>query len=350
MWSRGLTRYSLFLWTLFIIVAIGPLLPQSQRAAAWIAAGNAVGFVLLLVWFIVVSEQVLRRSQPDQSYGRYVPWHHPQTRLGLVLDVLGNSRFVRFICHFIPIVPFLSAITDVVYVNYLVEARLLEALVPPGLTLQRLGKDGRYALFTFLVYHHGQFGPQLLGPLRQLLPSPLQTNWRIYVCDPRSGYQGVYFVTNAITNTLYGLAARLLAEGMPMHVLQQGTLTVDEPGIVSFLLDPGRGTAPDAKATLRLGKSFPVEGPWSACFESYNDFLAYCVPQDRALSSQPWYEQVTRQEISLNIALEACQPLEGAVYSTTAQALVGDAVPFCFYVPQVDFRLEKEAHDRYAIR
>lgn len=350
MWNRGLTRYSFLLWTLFIIVGVAPLLPQSNGAAVWISAGNAVGFVLLLVWFIVVCEQVLRRSQPDQPYGRSAPWHHPQTRLGLVLDVLGNSRFVRFVCHFIPVVSFLSAITDVVYVNYVVEASLLEPLVPPGLTLQRLGKDGRYALFTFLVYQHGHFGPRLLGPLRLLLPSPLQTNWRIYIRDPHTGYQGVYFVTNAITNTLYGLAARLLAEGMPMHVLRRGTISVDESGTVAFALDPGRGSAPDAKATFRFAQNSPVEGPWSVCFESYGDFLAYCIPQDRALSSQSWYEQVTRQEISLNIALEACRPLEGAVYSSTAHTLVGDAIPFCFYVAHVDFQLAKEAHDHYAIQ
>src|SRR5262249_9470917 len=151
-----------------------------------------------------------------------------------------------------------------------------------------------------------------------LLPSPRQTNWRIYVCDPQTGHQGVYFVTNAITSTLYGLAARLLAEGMPMHVLQRGTITAPEAGSIAFTLDPGRGSAPQAQAALQVVDDTPESGPWDVCFASYRDFLAYCVPQDRALSSQPWYHRITRQEIRLNIALEACRPLDGEVTSSTA--------------------------------
>jgi hypothetical protein len=53
--------------------------------------------------------------------------------------------------------------------------------------------------------------------LRLLLPSPIQTNWRIHVRDPASGRTGIYFVTNAIGNTMNALGARILAEAMPMH-------------------------------------------------------------------------------------------------------------------------------------
>jgi hypothetical protein len=72
--------------------------------------------------------------------------------------------------------------------------------------------------------------------------------------------------------------------------------------------------------------------------------LAYCVPQDRAFSSQPWYARLTRQEIMLDIPLEACKPLEGVVYSRTARKFVGDATPFCFFVAKVNFRFEQEIY------
>jgi hypothetical protein len=74
--------------------------------------------------------------------------------------------------------------------------------------------------------------------------------------------------------------------------------------------------------------------------------LAYCVPQDRAMSSQPWYGRTTRQEIDLGIPLSACEPLVGEITSRTAQAIVGHAIPFCFRVARVDFLFAREEYDR----
>ncbi|GHO99158.1 hypothetical protein KSF_092060 [Reticulibacter mediterranei] len=249
-----------------------------------------------------------------------------------------------------PTVAFLSDIKHVIYVNYIVEADRLEAFVPVGLELQRLGSDGRYALFTFLTYKHGHFGPRLLGPLRALFPSPVQTNWRIYVRDPRTGNSGVFFVTNACSSTLVALGARLFAEGMPMHVLQTGSIGVGQDGTVELLLDAGKGSAPDAQGTLHLMTERPIHGPWDICFASYDDMLAYCVPQDRAFSTQPWYARLTRQEITLNIPLAICEPLEGNVHSHTATTFVGDSAPFCFIVPTVTFCFEQEIHSPLLIK
>jgi hypothetical protein len=112
-------------------------------------------------------------------------------------------------------------------------------------------------------------------------------------------------------------------------------------------LDPGEGFAPDLAALLRPGEGRPTTGPWSAAFASYEEMLAYAVPQDRALTAQPWHAWVTRQEIRLDIPLDACQPLAGDVSSRTARALVGEAEPFSFLVPSVYFRFDAERHDRW---
>src|SRR5207244_983171 len=135
--------------------------------------------------------------------------------------------FARAVGEWAPAPTLVSDIEDVIYVNYLIEADRLEPLVPPGLELQRLGRGGRWALFTFLTYRHGHFGPRLLGPLRRLLPSPVQSNWRIYVSDPRTQTRGVYFVTTCISLTPHALAARILSEGMPMHVPQSAEVRRD---------------------------------------------------------------------------------------------------------------------------
>jgi hypothetical protein len=221
------------------------------------------------------------------------------------------------------------------------------ALVPSGLELQRIGPDGQYALFSILTYRHGHFGPRIARPLRRLFPSPIQSNWRLYVSDPQTGQRGIYFLTNAVTGLPQALGARFLSEGMPMHVPRSADLRMTPAGAWLVALDPGAGSAPDFAALLHPCEIRPATGSWAACFASYAEMLAYCVPQNRALTVQPWHAWVTRQEIRLAIPLDDCQPLAGDVSSRTVRTLVGDAEPFSFLVPSVFFRFDAERHDRF---
>lgn len=347
-WNRALTVLSLLTWSILAVGSAGLLLPEeAQPDPLLVGASNGIGLTLLLVWLALVAEQVLRRARPDEKHGRMAPWRHPWRGMaGRVLDVLANSRLLRGYCEWLPPLAFLSDITDVIYVNYLVEAERLEPFVPAGLELQRIGRASRYALFTHLTYRHGHFGPRLLGPLRRALPSPVHSNWRIYVHDPNSGLRGVYFVTNAIASTLHALAARLLSEGMPLHALRRAAVEVGDDRSCRILLDPGEGSGPDLEGVLRPGDAQLPGPPWSECFDSYAGLLAYCVPQDRAFSSQPWYGRITRQEITLAIPLESCEPLAGEVRSHVATAYVGDAIPLCFRVGRVAFCFEREEYDQ----
>ncbi len=347
-WGRNLTLLSIVTWSALAVGSAGLLLPEEwQPPAAVVGAANGVGLTLLLAWLAVAAEQVLRRARPEETHGRLAPWRHPgRGPVGRALDVLANSRLLRAYCEWLPPVAFVSDITDVIYVNYLVEAERLESFVPAGLELQRLGRAGRYALFTHLTYRHGHFGPRRLGPLRRLLPSPVHTNWRLYVHDPHSGLPGVYFVTNAISSTPHALAARLLSEGMPMHALHRAAVAVGADHVCRVRLDPGTGSAPDLEAALRPNGAALPGPPWSECFDSYRAFLAYCVPQDRAFSSQPWYGRITRQEIALEIPLDSCEPLAGEVRSRAAAVFVGEAEPLCFRVARVAFCFEREEYDQ----
>jgi len=264
-----------------------------------------------------------------------------------MLSMAANSRWLRSVGEWMPVLELRSDITDVVYVNYLVEASRLEPFVPAGLELQRLGPGGRYALFTFLTYTHHHFGPALLG-LRRLFPSPVQSNWRTYVRDPRTGQEGIYFVHNAVTTAVHALGGRLLAEGVSMHLLGKGEVTRTADGSVSLTLDPAGGTAPDARAVLRPTTDRTLASPWSECFASYDELLLYDVPQDRAMATLPWRRCTSRQEIHLGIPLDTAVPLEGVVESSAARAIVGDsATPLSFYVPAVPFRLKGEEIDAW---
>ena len=350
-WQPRLTWLSIVTWGLLLAVSIAPLLPEVYRPGdQFVAAGNALGFALMMIWFCVVAELVLRRSRPNSRYGRMAVWIYPRRDfVGYLLNGIANSRLARAFGEWIPSIAFISNIRNVIYVNYLVEAERFASLVPWGMELQGLGSEGKWALFTHLTYQHGHFGPQMLGPLRRFMPSPVQSNWRIYVRDPLTNQQGIYFVTTAINKTLPALLARLLSEGIPMHLLREGAVTAKADGSFEVRLDPGTGSAPDLAMTLEPAPS-PKLGPiWSDCFETFHDLLAYCVPQDRAMSSQPWYARVTRQEIELGIPLGSCEPLSVVIESQTAQALVGDAQPLCFRVPQVTLRFKREEHDEKRI-
>jgi hypothetical protein len=346
-WNRTLTWLSAIAWTILGVSGLVFFLPAHlQPGPLFVSIGNALGFNVLLVWVVLVPEMVLRRSRPDESHGRYAPWHHPNRGwLGRAVDLLANSRFARYLGEHLPLVSFVSDITDVIYVNYVVEAAMLESLVPPGLQLQLLGPDGRYAMYTMLTYRHGHFGPKLLGPLRKLLPSPVQSNWRIYVRDPRTGKEGIYFFTNAINWTPHALAARILSEGMPMHVPAAAAVIAEVDGSFSVKVDPGQGSAPDLAAHLRPTAERSLPPPCNECFKDYQQMLAFCVPQDRALSSQPWYDRITRQEIQLGIPLTDCEALSGEVRSKRAEVHVGAAEAVCFRVARVNFRFAREETD-----
>ncbi|HEY4222083.1 MAG TPA: DUF2071 domain-containing protein, partial [Myxococcota bacterium] len=231
-WSRWLTIISVVAWPLMIVASLAPmtpLLPDDLRAhvpsasAAFVSGANAVGFALIQAWLVLGSEMVLRRARPDSSWSRLAPWRHPRAGLlGRALDVIANSRLLHALLDVVPVPAMRSDITDVVYVNYLVPAEKLAPLLPAGLSLQVL--PGDRALFTFLTFRHGHFGFSFLGPLRKMLPSPVQSNWRIHVVDDVASVRGIHFVTTALDHTLYALVARTLTAGTPMHVPATATL------------------------------------------------------------------------------------------------------------------------------
>ncbi|HEX4419906.1 MAG TPA: DUF2071 domain-containing protein [Kofleriaceae bacterium] len=300
---------------LWLTMTVAVTAPLAGASPAFTSIANGAGFLQLQLRLALVAEQVLRRARPFESHGRLAAWRHPgRGPLARAADAVANSRLAGALLEPLPALTMRSDLTDVVYVNYLVPAAAALPLVPPGLALQRLGPDGRWALFTFLTYRHGHFGPALLGPLRRLMPSPVQTNWRIHVTDPVTDRRGIYFVTNAITNTPLALIARLVTEGMPMHVLRRGAIVRDGDALRVTLV-PGAGSAPDAELRLQPAPVPAVSGAWAECFADYRSFLAYCVPQDRSMSSQPLRHRISRHEID--------RPARGTEHVVLDQVEVG---------------------------
>lgn len=348
-WNRFLTALSIVTWAIMLAVTAGPLLPEPYRMPAEAAAGgDAIGFVLLLVWFVAVLEVVLRRTRPDTRYGGMSHWrHHNTSLLGKMLNTITNSRVLRFAGGKLPFVTLASDIDNVIYINYLVPAERLERLVPWGLELQKLGPHGEFALFTILTFRHGHFGPRFIGPLRMLMPSPIQSNWRVHVRDTHTDSMGIYFIATIITNTFSALFARAVSDGVSMHVPQSGSLKVSEGGRVHIDLVKGNSSSPDLKAAVEpCDKDAELPEPWKTCFDTFPAFLAYCVPQDRAMYSQPWYNRIVRQEIFLGIPLDVCERMRAEIASDAIREITGDASPpLVFRVPEVDFLFTKIEYD-----
>ena len=343
-WRKWLTYLSVVAWTLFAYISAAPLIPSIlQPSAIVVSVGNAIGFVLLLTFIVAVGELVLRRSRPDEAHGRMATWRAPRSGiLWKVFEGMMRSRFPRAIAELLPIIPMRSDIRNVIYINYLVPVERLMSLLPDGLELQLLGANDEYGMFTYLTMRHGHFGPAFLGPLRRLLISPLQSNWRIYVRDPVTSKSGVYFVITTTDSIPLAVGARFLAEGMPMHLLASAELSDSASGQLTLRLNPGIGSAPDTEAVLMRSMERPTQGIWSSCFASYEEMLAYTVPQDCAFSIQLWADQITNQEIELGIPLDSCEALVGQVHSKAVREFIGDAEAFAFHVPKVEFNFLRE--------
>ena len=101
---------------------------------------------------------------------------------GRLAEMLANAaplkRLRRAALRWLPYPVLESDIVDVIYLNWVIDLSRVRHLLPDGIEVWE--HDGRTVL-SILTYRHGAFGPAMLGPLRRIFPSPLQSNWRLYV-------------------------------------------------------------------------------------------------------------------------------------------------------------------------
>jgi hypothetical protein len=71
-WSRRLTQMSIATWGIFAAATCVLFLPRSWQTpmlATLVSIGNAIAFVLLMIWLVAVDEQVARRCRPTAAHG-----------------------------------------------------------------------------------------------------------------------------------------------------------------------------------------------------------------------------------------------------------------------------------------
>jgi hypothetical protein len=200
-------------------------------------------------------------------------------------------------------------------------------------------RDGKTPL-TVLTYRHGHFGPALVGPLRRLFPSPLQSNWRLYLDGPP---HSVWFLENMMDSGAYVAATRLFSDIMRTHRPAHFTHGRVGDGFATRI-EPGAGSAPALACTVAPAAQ-PVLPPGFAAFPSWDDAVAMLACQDAALGWSARLGKLVLSHIDLPIPLDAVRPLApaGPVACSLLDALPAAGEPLCFLVPRVRFRVLSES-------
>jgi hypothetical protein len=268
--------------------------------------------------------------------------------LGRLVEVLANSvelkQARRVIFRRLPFPVLESDIVDVVYLNWLVDLARIKHLVPAGIEVSNW--NGRTVL-SILTYRHGSFGPAAAGPLRRLLPSPLQSNWRLYVQSVNGQplvQPTVLFLKNVIDHPVYALGARVMSDVLPADLPRSMRLARrGDRYLVN--ISPGRSYAPDLHLELHERDSEASGAEFTEAFGELAAAARWIFEQEAAIAPVPDVARLAYGEISIPIDPDLVVPLSadmGTFRSRFLSPLVGSVAPFCFVVKRVHFRVVSE--------
>ncbi|MGK5073672.1 DUF2071 domain-containing protein [Janthinobacterium sp. ZB1P44] len=274
-------------------------------------------------------------------------YRHPRAGWpGRVFAALANcTRFAnarQAILSRLPFLPLHSDVRDVVYVSWQVDADAAQRLLPAGVTLWQ--RDGKTP-FTVLTYRHGHFGPALLGPLRRLLPSPLQSNWRLYLERTPAGAPDVpcvVFLKNIMASLPHALGTRLFSDILPTHLAANMTLEVSATQARCSIAS-GAGSAPALDVQAAITAEHDLDADWQQLFGNWRDAVAFLAFQDAAIAPVPRNGKLVFGEIDLPVDVDQVQALTA---SRADCGLLGQlppmSKPFAFLVPEVPFKALSE--------
>lgn len=254
-----------------------------------------------------------------------------------LLNCTALLRLRRQLFTRLPFLKLVSDVRDVVYLNWLVDTHKVEHLLPQGLRLWQ--HNGRTVL-TVLTYRHGGFGPELAGPMRRFFGAPLQSNWRLYLEDGVQCESSVLFLSNIMDTALYVAGARLCSDALPTHLADRFQHECTGDGYTTKITG-GQGSAPDIRYAVSRSSRYELPGTFTGLFSGWNEAVGFLALRESAVARLADRNQLAVAGIELPVDITTVVPLElqGAPESRALQDIVGDAVPFCFAVPQVKFRV-----------
>ena len=279
-----------------------------------------------------LAQSAIYRHPSDTLFGRMLPrlLHAPRwTRLRRVL----SRRW--------PMPALVSDVRDVVYVSWWVDVRHAP-MPPPG--HHYVVHAGRTP-YTILSYRHGHFGPALAGPLRSLMPSPRQSNWRWYLHrdDDPDGTPVVLFDRNVMDQLPFVAGARAFSDAMQPHLSTRFEHVVRADGGGYTLIEGGQGSAPALHLQWQAAAGWDDAG-WAAAFGGHQALLRFLSCQDEAIArtcDQRW----ASTRIALPVEVDSLQPLRliGELQCPRLQAMgVALHEGLAFRLPRVPFRVVSE--------
>ncbi len=315
-----------------------------------IAVLNGIGFPVLFIWTLVFvaalgdRHHYFFKEESDQLHQVRFPTGSRSQWITGWLNSQGTRDVLRVIGTVLRTPVLKSDIRNVLYLNWLVPTERVRPWLPVGFAADE--RESMTAI-SILTYRHGGFGPRLLGPLRKLLPSPLQSNWRLYL-KPVHGKRGaVYFFKTCMNSTLHVVGSRLMSDGLTSHKSgvfdyvvdnQQGHLTIESSG----------GSAPDLDLHFGLSESGgSLPATWQQRFGSWEEAVEYLVSQNRAVDCLGGW--AATMESLIDIPIDPGQAVAVDVDSGLQCELIQQLYPeseeslFAFLIPQVTFRFLGES-------
>jgi hypothetical protein len=270
---------------------------------------------------------------------------HPEGRIAArLLSKPGNSGAFaavrRAVMGWLPFVQLQSDVNRVVYLNWVVPLHAVAPLVPEGVEL--VSREGKTVL-TVLTYSHRHFGPTLAGPMRRLFPSPLQSNWRLYVARLHGRTPAkptVLFIKNVFDSVLYAVATRMFSDALPSHLAGRFVHCGSADGH-STVIESAFGSAPELACDTACTQVRIVPPEFAPFFSTWRAGVESLCVQDSAVCAVPLIDRIAEAGIDLPIPLEEVVPLTSVSFTPGAllRSLGAVSAPFCFYVPKVRFRV-----------
>ena len=235
----------------------------------------------------------------------------------------------------------LSDVTNVLYLNWLVPYENVLHLVPPKLKLKKWGK---YTILTILTYNHGNFRPQPLNFMKSLFPSPLQSNWRLYLETNEvipCAKSTCFFLKNVLNARLHTFGSRLFGDILQAHYPLKFIYAI-QPDNYTISIQQGLSNAPDLDVVCSKTVDFNFSDEWDNIFSSVEEALKTICLQEYAVADLQ-LPAFAVASIELPIAIETIKPLQ--VNSLKSHWLVENSVfgmPFAFLLPSVRFKTISE--------
>ncbi|WP_294334544.1 DUF2071 domain-containing protein [uncultured Sphingomonas sp.] len=269
-------------------------------------------------------------------------FHSPNHGLrGRLEEWLANNtllrRLRRSLLSRLPFVTLTSDVRDVVYANWVVPVSKVRQVVPDR--IQLVERDGTTVL-TVLTYRHTHFGPALLGPLRALFPSPLQSNWRLYIdaVDGQRRSSLVLFIRNVFDSLLYALVTRVLSDVLPSQTARAFTHACSANDCETTIVDTEGTLGLHLAARVEEARILPKA--FAALFDSWDEAVRSLALQDAAIAQIPDEAALAHSRIDLPIDLRTVEPLQATHIEAGPwlRSLGAEGPPLCFRVPAVRLR------------